>query len=209
MDASTSITWSDQGNWDRMKNFVSFISQAFPVSPDQTRIGIVKFSTSANVEFALDRYTTNAQVAGAINNLIHTGGETNIPAALALMRTAVFNSRGDRRDVKNIAIVITDGQANINPERVTVEAQNARDDDIEIFSIGITQDVILEELQTIASDPDRDHVFQATDFKTLETILADVIRRACEVAPTFEPTTPSITPSRVPPTRPGGRNPLS
>lgn len=42
-----------------------------------------------------------------------TGGETNIADVLRKMRTQLFVAeRGDRDDVPNIAILVTDGRAN-------------------------------------------------------------------------------------------------
>ena len=47
-------------------------------------------------------------------------GQTNIAKALDMLRTEVFNTTADRRDVPNIGIFITDGEANQDEDKVSV-----------------------------------------------------------------------------------------
>lgn len=198
LDASGSITWLYPQNWNLMLEFVQKIVQAFPIGRDATQLAIVKFSTNANVEFYLDRYTDKADLLKAINELVHPSGETNIAAALRRMRTDVFTShRGDRANVKNIALIITDGNPNVDAASVPREAQAAKDADIEIFAVGITEDVDDYTLNGLASDPDDDHVFRVSDFNQLYRIVNEVIRKSCQgftktIAP--NPTPSSTTP---------------
>lgn len=77
------------------------------------------YSARANVEWTLDRYTDVVTLRNAIENIVHLGGDTNIADGLRVMRQQVFNGiRGDRVDVKNIGIVITDGNANTEADQV-------------------------------------------------------------------------------------------
>ena len=77
------------------------------------------FSQRANTEFTLDRYTDKTSLVEAIRNIQHTGGDTNIADGLRLMRRMLFSGRnGDRSDVKNVAIVITDGNSNTEADQV-------------------------------------------------------------------------------------------
>ncbi len=196
LDSSGSITWQDPLNWERILAFVAEIVSQFPVTRDLTHVGVVTFSTLASVEFRLDRHESNADVNRTIYGIKHRGGETNIAEGLRLMRTEVFTRRGDRDDAKDIAIVITDGVANEDADRVEAEARRAKEDQgIEIFTIGITNRVDEYELDLIASEPYSRHKFLSPDFNALQNILAEVKRRACEVSP------PIIsTPSPSPPT---------
>lgn len=47
-----------------------------------------------------------------------------------------------------------------NPSRVDSEARAAKNAGIEIFAIGITEDVDMNQMRSIASRPSNDHVFQ-------------------------------------------------
>ena len=177
-----------------MLAFVAEIVSQFPVTRDLTHVGLVKFSTNALVEFGLDEHYSNAAINRTIYDIRHTSGETNIAEGLRLMREQVFTQAGDRRNVKNIAIVITDGVANEAAERVGVEARRARDEQkIEIFTIGITNQIDEFELELIASQPYSQHKFLTPNFQTLRDIVAEVKKRACDAtSPTASPT-PSIS----------------
>ncbi len=187
MDDSTSIDLDPQ-NWRKMQEFVKDIIQAFPIIGDLTRVGIVKFSNNATLVFPLNKYGTITQLLGAVDAIQQQGGLTNIAAALKLLRTDIFNyANGDRPNVKNVAIFITDGRATLNVNNINFEAHNNRDAGIELFAVGISDDINQDELETIASDPDDSHVFYADDFDKLKDILNDVIMKTCERVTTLPP----------------------
>ena len=196
MDQSSSITWVQEKNWEVMKNFVINLVSAFPISPTLTRVGLVKFSDDAQTAFNLAAFSTAQQIINAINGSIHEGGLTNLADALRVTRTSIFNAPGDRPQVKNICIFITDGHATVDPDLVTNEAILAQRE-AEIFAIGITNDVDTLELETIASDPNNRHTFLVDDFNLLQGILNDVIEETCAVVTTIEPPSPVTSQSPV------------
>ena len=58
------------------------------------------------------------------------------------MNEEIFQERnGDRPDVLDVAIVITDGKANEREDDTAVEAQRAKDRDIYIIVVGVTSSV--------------------------------------------------------------------
>jgi hypothetical protein len=70
------------------------------------------------------------------------------------MRTQQFTaSQGDRTDVSNIAILITDGASSSSSADTIREAQLAQQAAIKILAIGATSRVNVTELQLIASPP--------------------------------------------------------
>ena len=87
------------------------MAEAFPIDgSDKTQIGVVVFSTSAQLEFALNSYKTKQDVCTAIKSIPYVGDTTNTPEALRITRTECFSQEnGDRPDVQNVAIMITDG----------------------------------------------------------------------------------------------------
>ena len=85
--------------------------EAFPIDGAMnTQIGVVVFSNSANLEFALNSYTTKREVCAAINSIPYVGATTNTPEGLRVTRNECFSvANGDRPDAENFAIIITDG----------------------------------------------------------------------------------------------------
>ena len=86
------------------------------------------------------------------------------------------SGNGDRANVPNIAIVITDGVSYPYPG---TEARNLRNTGATIFSVGIGSGIPLGELNEMATDPDSDHVFAVSGFSALNNIKAAFQTQAC------------------------------
>ncbi|ESO10939.1 hypothetical protein HELRODRAFT_136819, partial [Helobdella robusta] len=119
VDESGSICDTDPGfvygrdstctNFRNLLTFVSNLVDSFTIGPSNYRVGMVTFSSSAEVRWRLDRYYTKADLQAAINSIPYTGGNTFTTGGIRLMRTQVFTQSGDRPDASNLAIIITDG----------------------------------------------------------------------------------------------------
>lgn len=105
------------------------------------------------------------------------------------MRTQMYvPERGDRPDVKNVAVVITDGVSNINARRTVPEAESARGAGIHIYAIGIGL-ADTTELDGIASRPINENRFTVQDFKELRGLRDKVFTSFCPVVTTPVPRT--------------------
>ena len=69
-----------------------------------------------------------------------------------------MSSAGDRSGVQNIAIVVTDGQSNVQPDRTIPEAQAVRQRGIEVFAVAVGEQAKMSEINAIASSPTSSHV---------------------------------------------------
>jgi len=201
IDDSTSIVAAtgQYNNWAYILGFAASIVGSFPIGADQTRIGIVKFSTAPKVEFYMDRYTNRNDMLTAIKNLQHEGGETNIAGGLRLARTDLFStSHGARNNVPKIAILMTDGFANIDARQTIPQANLTKAAGVNIFTVGMTDKVDVNQLKSISSYPPETHFFYVSDFSKLSTIFDDLIQRSCNSFSTFS--TQTTTTSRTTPT---------
>ena len=64
-----------------------------------------------------------APILQAIDSIPYTRGLTNTADALQQMRTLMFTAdKGDRADVPNYGVIVTDGEATVQPEMVVPEA---------------------------------------------------------------------------------------
>ena len=69
------------------------------------------------------------------------------------MRTMFDEEFGDRPGVRNMAIVITDGNSTVDVDDLEPEAEGAQDDDdIFMLSVGITPNANEDELRILASN---------------------------------------------------------
>ena len=87
VDDSSSILPSE---WPDVQQFLVNTTRLFEVSSSDTRIGIVQYSTMANVIYRLTDFQSQRSVTGAINRMQHNGGSTNLAAAMRLAFSQVF-----------------------------------------------------------------------------------------------------------------------
>jgi hypothetical protein len=193
LDESTSIV-AGQPNYDNwyvsVLGFASAIANAFPISPNLTQVGIEKFSDSAHIVFFLNQYEDSTDLQYAINTIGIDGGETNIADALKLCRTVMFSpANGARNGVPKIAILVTDGAANRNADQTMNEANATKAAGIEVYTVGITSRVDVQQLQNIASSPWQTHYFYVSDYNQLNTVMQSLVDNSCKKAATLPPTT--------------------
>ncbi|ESO06103.1 hypothetical protein HELRODRAFT_105994 [Helobdella robusta] len=126
----------DLSNWVLVKNFVINVAKNLNIGLSQTRISLITFSHIARVEFYLKDFNDFESLAANISKIDIIGSETNTSGALRLMNDVVFNVKnGDRPDVPNVAIVMTDGQSNVNQSETIPEAIRAKNFGIINFKI--------------------------------------------------------------------------
>ena len=173
-------------NWELVKEFVINVVDYFNVGYDETRVAAVTFGNHGLVRFYLGNYTSKVDIENAIMPIPPGIGQTNTFEGLRKMRREVFNVRnGDRLDVPNVAIVITDGESTINDWQTVKEAERARSQGIRIFSVGVTDDINEQELRDISSYPhelDRNY-WKTPNFTSLNTIIESLQRETCEETP--------------------------
>ncbi len=169
-------------NWQLVLDFVNNIIDEFPIGDHGARIGLVTFSTLANLEFPLNRYNTKEQIHGAVRRLPYRDAWTNTAAALRITRTECFHPlSGDRPQAKNIAIVITDGIPTLDAFSVEPEAEALRSSGVTMLAVGITDEVNTQTLRTLSSPPQQEGVnfFTSPDFRSLDTVLRDLLPQTC------------------------------
>ena len=190
MDSSGSIY---DYNWPTVKQFIKNIVRDYTIGPNNVRVGLAVFADNVQPIFQLNTYSTQYEILNAIDGIPFLGTSTNTPEAIRYMRTTMFtNQNGDRYSAPNSAIIITDGVPRVPSDvnqarRLTLqEAELARSQGINMFTIGIGPELTTEFLTQIADQPTNTHVFQVNQVRELETILNQVAAATCN-APTPPP----------------------
>lgn len=131
--------------------------------------------TSYNHQATLDDPMSfdHASTITAIESLT-AGGATATGDAIDVSHSDFLNNR--RPNIRHTMIVLTDGFTNSGSDPVT-QAQQAKADGIEIFSIGLGSNVNEQELREIATDDDHFYHPQDTDelIAVFEEILLDLV----------------------------------
>ena len=134
LDSSASIGASRYaGLLDLTKDIVNSIN--IGPSDDDSRIGLQTYASDSLVRYHMDKYTSRRDAVNAIS-FLYMDGSTETHNALSTMRSMYESRVGDRRAVKNVGILISDGHSN-DRDRTQAEAQLTRSAGITLLSIGV------------------------------------------------------------------------
>ena len=147
LDASGSIGSS---HFVTMRNFVNTIISNFEIGANKTRVGVIRFASSAFIVIPLGSINNASQLNISITNIYYTGGGTATHRALSLLDTAFSNARTSQ-GVPRVAIVFTDGYSN-SPSSTAQAAKLVHTAGIVVYSFGIGSGIDTSELNAIASN---------------------------------------------------------
>uniref|UniRef100_H2THW5 Integrin alpha-X-like n=1 Tax=Takifugu rubripes TaxID=31033 RepID=H2THW5_TAKRU len=167
LDGSGSVEPAD---FTTMKNFVKSLVSSF--KGKDTKFAIVQFSSIYRIHFSFD--FDKSTLENNINSIRQLTGGTNTASAIRYVVDNVFIARrGSRENVGKVLIVITDGESQ-ERELLPNAVKAAENKKIVRFAIGVgsafSNPTAIKELETIASSPSNNHMFQVENFNALERI---------------------------------------
>lgn len=133
LDSSGSI---GRENYYTMLDFTKELVASLNIGRQHTLVGLETFSNGVEVKFNLNDFQNKLDVVNAIS-FPYNGGTTNTAEALNIMTEAQFSPQGgDRSQIRNVGIIITDGESN---DRVSTfaKAVEARNQGIDLIAVGI------------------------------------------------------------------------
>lgn len=171
-------------NYELVKNFVLGVIKELQVGPDAARISVVLYSNEAQTLFNFDTYTNANDMETAILTMVFLDSKTNTSGGLRQLRTDVFiANKGDRPNVRNVVVVLTDGNPTVEPENTAEEARLLREQvNAEVIVIGVTESVNKTILKQISSEPqiENQNFFVTDDFDSLINLVASIAETACQ-----------------------------
>ncbi|XP_061189807.1 collagen alpha-1(XII) chain-like isoform X1 [Saccostrea echinata] len=181
VDKSSSL--QSQENFNKELSFIARIIDSIIVGTgrDDSRVGLISFSTNASLSFGLSAYTTNDAVKDALLREKFTTGDTYTHKAFNIMLEQFRNTA--RRDprVKKIGFIVTDGQST-DPNTLKQYIEQVKATNIEMYAVGCCEksgagDFDSEELNMMASKPS--NVFHVDDLDDLRTISVELNLKRC------------------------------
>ena len=190
IDSSGSIRDKDPkhgrfDNWQLQLQFVGDLVQGFTIGPDATRVGAIVFSEDVIFKFTLSEYDNTNAIIESLNKFSFMGSTTNTPDALLQTRTQCFNvANGDRENIGNLAIIVTDGlpYPPYRKQPALEQAKALRNSGAAIVSVGITDKIDEGFLRDMSSPPQLvdQNYFTAVNFKALDNIRKRVVQGTCD-----------------------------
>lgn len=174
------LSGSEEDFYDLVLGLTSQTLYGLPVDSGMARVGIVSYADSAVVNAYLDTYTTMEQLQNSLA-FSFDGGRTNTQGAIRLAYENVFaGQRGDRGDVPNIAILLTDGNSNLQQERTIAEAVNARQRGVQMYVVAMGTGINADEINGMASSNITDHVVYAQNPAAVASAVSTLLGWLCQ-----------------------------
>ncbi|NWW85296.1 VITRN protein, partial [Rhynochetos jubatus] len=170
IDGSSSV---GTGNFRTVLQFVANISKEFEISDTDTRIGAVQYTYEQRLEFSFDKYSTKQDVLSAIKRISYWSGGTSTGAAISYATEQLFSR--SKPNKRKIMILITDGRSY---DDVRVPAMAAHQNGVIAYSVGVAW-AAQDELEAIATDPDKEHSFFVDEFDNLYRFVNQLIQNIC------------------------------
>ena len=154
------------------------------IGSEQSRVGLVRYSTDAQVLFNLNTYLTNVSLLEAIANMSYNGGWTNTPAALNAtieQFNTEYGARPKSLGIPRIAVVVTDGQSNRGggPPATIAAANRVHSQGILGYGVGVGNNIDMEELIAIASGPEHVRLLSTFDIVEFKAFQESLNRDSC------------------------------
>ncbi|XP_038656517.1 vitrin isoform X2 [Scyliorhinus canicula] len=171
VDGSSSV---GTGNFHTILQFVANISQAFEISDTATRVGAVQYTYEQRLEFGFDQHNTKEAITTAIKNIRYWSGGTSTGEAISYALKHLFSK--SKANKRKLMIVITDGRSY---DDVRAPALAAQRHGVIAYAVGIAW-AAMDELEYIATDPDKDHSFFVDEFDNLYQFVHRIVHNICQ-----------------------------
>uniref|UniRef100_A0A672J6V2 Vitrin n=1 Tax=Salarias fasciatus TaxID=181472 RepID=A0A672J6V2_SALFA len=171
IDGSSSV---GTGNFRTVLQFVANVTREFEISDTDTRVGAVQYTYEQRLEFAFGQYDNKAELLNAIKRINYWSGGTSTGAAITYAAEQLFSK--SKPNKRKIMIVITDGRSydDVRAPALAVHRQG-----VIAYSIGIAW-AAQDELEYIATDPDKEHSFFVDEFDNLYKFVPKIIHNICQ-----------------------------
>ncbi|XP_021246059.1 vitrin [Numida meleagris] len=170
IDGSSSV---GTDNFRTVLQFVANITKEFEISDTDTRIGAIQYTYEQRLEFSFDKYSTKQDVLSAIKRINYWSGGTSTGAAISYASEQLFTK--SKPNKRKLMILITDGRSY---DDVRVPAMTAHQNGVIAYSIGVAW-AAQDELEAIATDPDKEHSFFVDEFDNLYQFVNPLIQNIC------------------------------
>ncbi|XP_076146788.1 matrilin-1-like [Alosa pseudoharengus] len=174
LDGSGSI---DPPDFELAKRFIADVMTTVWSKCFNCKFAVVQYGDYVKTELSLKENDNRAKALTKVAGIKQITKVTITASAINHVLEHIFvKEDGSNDNSKKYIIMITDGRIYRDNMTLTEVLQNPKMKDITRFAIGVGPDVLnhivaLEEMRSIASDPDEKHFFKADDYKALPAIL--------------------------------------
>ncbi|XP_043926008.1 matrilin-3 [Protopterus annectens] len=176
LDSSRSVRPAE---FEKVKVFIADMIDTLEIGAVATRIAVVNYASTVNIEFHLKSYFNKLDIQRAISRIPPLSAGTMTGLAIEATMTNVFTVESGARpkhlNISKVAIIVTDGRPQ---DKVQDVAARARSNNIEIYAIGVDR-ADMQSLRLMASEPLDDHVFYVETYGVIEKLTSKFRETLC------------------------------
>ena len=179
VDGSDSIFNDD---FSAIKTAILGLLDTLILGEDNVKFGLVLYSSNITTVLALS--SNKEHIRTRISTLTHSRQGTNTHLGIRKMNS-MFAHHG-RKGIPKAGIVITDGISKL-PKKTAAAAAIAKRKNTNMYAVGITKHIDMNELENIASSDER--VISLKNFSQLKIGITSLMKQVCPVITTTTTTT--------------------
>ncbi|XP_029316217.1 matrilin-3-like isoform X15 [Cottoperca gobio] len=176
IDSSRSVRPAE---FEKAKEFLQDMVESLEVGSDATRVGLVNYASTVQIEFLLNTYFAKSALKQALARVepLASGTMTGMAIKTAMEKafTAAAGARASSTNIAKVAIIVTDGRPQDKVEDVSAAA---RASGIEIYAVGVDRADMMS-LRLMASQPHDDHVFYVETYGVIEKLTSKFRETLC------------------------------
>ncbi|XP_039259105.2 A disintegrin and metalloproteinase with thrombospondin motifs gon-1-like isoform X1 [Styela clava] len=168
IDSSSSIK---EQNFKVIRSFIKQVVRRFRIGQNAALVGALRYNKEVSKLWDLNSYRTLDEVLNAIDNIPYDGSGTMTGQAIQYAHDHMFKAEAGRRPgVPKVVVVITDG---VSFDDVSQSSTLLKSEGALIVAVGIGN-VNIDEINDIASDPDRHFATTVSDFDSLPKVVSTI-----------------------------------
>ncbi|XP_044231849.1 matrilin-3-like isoform X6 [Thunnus albacares] len=176
IDSSRSVRPAE---FEKAKEFLQDMVDSLEVGPDDTRVGLVNYASTVQIEFLLKTHFDKSALKQALARIVPLSSGTMtgmaIKTAMEKAFTVEAGARSGSTTITKVAIIVTDGRPQDKVEEVSAAA---RASGIEIYAVGVDRADKMS-LRLMASQPLDDHVFYVETYGVIEKLTSKFRETLC------------------------------
>jgi hypothetical protein len=171
---------SVEQEYEQSVAFTRAVVQGLDIQNGLVRVGAIAFSNEIVGQFYMNSNLNSAQLVYNSLDFYDDFGTTNTPAALEDAYSVQFKQQnGNRPNVPDVLIIVTDGYSNVNQTRTVPDAVTLKNSGVTIYSIAVGLDPHWSELDGMASSPSTQYVIPLPTIQNITSTANTLLNKLC------------------------------
>ncbi|XP_019376214.1 PREDICTED: matrilin-3, partial [Gavialis gangeticus] len=178
IDSSRSVRVEE---FEKVKIFLSKMIDTLDVGERATRVAVLNYASTVNIEFLLRTFFDKASMKEAVSRIEPLSAGTMTGLAIQTAMEEVFAEEAGARpaslNIPKVAIIVTDGHPQ---DQVQEIADRAQASGIEIYAVGVGR-ADIQSLRLMASEPLNEHVSYVETYDVIGKLTSKFKETFCDV----------------------------